>query len=303
MLFALGFALAAAPHAFAQSPNQVSQLKISVWPEYDQPTVLVMFDGTLADATNLPRSVSVLIPSSANLRVTTYTNADGTFAPEQSSQPANLNDGWTRVTFSIKTAQYHVEYYDNLLRGAPDKSMDYTYKADAPIDQAILEIQQPFKATNFLITPPMSTTRTDADGFKYFSANYANIAAGQTITAQVKYTKSDPALSIAALPTSPAPIATLAPAPATVPASNAATSVFLLVAAVVVGLVAVIGFFLYQQRSRELAPAAASRGRSRRRAERANGARAAAAYCTQCGHGLSSEDVFCPRCGTKRRVM
>ena len=62
MLCALWAMLAAAPRAFAQDPNRLSQLKISVWPEYDQPAVLVMLDGTLADVTNLPRQVAVLIP-------------------------------------------------------------------------------------------------------------------------------------------------------------------------------------------------------------------------------------------------
>ncbi len=299
MLCALWAMFAAAPRAFAQDPNRLSQLKISVWPEYDQPTVLVMLDGTLADATNLPRQVAVLIPSSAKLQVTTFANADGSFAAEQVSQSTNQNDGFTRVTFSIQTAAYHVEYYDDLLRGAPDKSMDYGFKAAAPVDQATLEIQQPFKATSFSVTPPSQSARTDAQGFTYSISQFSNVSAGQSITAQVKYVKSDPALSISALPT--APIAT--PAPAAVPApASPWNNIFILVAVVLLGLAGVIGYFVLQQRTR--APAlASSRGGGRRGRERGSKPREVAAYCTQCGHGLSSDDLFCPRCGTKRRPV
>ncbi|HEX7594629.1 MAG TPA: zinc ribbon domain-containing protein [Anaerolineae bacterium] len=301
MLCALWAMFAAAPRAFAQDPNRLSQLKISVWPEYDQPTVLVMLDGTLADATNLPRQVAVLIPSSAKLQVTTFANADGSFAAEQVSQSTNQNDGFTRVTFSIQTAAYHVEYYDDLLRGAPDKSMDYGFKAAAPVDQATLEVQQPFKATNFSATPPTQSTRTDAQGFTYLISQFSNLSAGQVITTQVKYVKSDPALSISALPTAPAPITTPAPAAVPVPASPW-NNIFILVAVVLLGLVGVIGYFVLQQRAR--APAlASSRGGGRRGRERGGKPREAAAYCTQCGHGLSSDDLFCPRCGTKRRPV
>ncbi len=304
MLFALGAMFAAAPRAFAQDPNRLSQLKVSVWPEYDQPNVLVMFDGTLADATNLPRQVAVLIPSSAKLQVTTFTKADGSYAVEQASQSTNQNDGFTRVTFSITTAVYHVEYYDDLVRGAPDKTIDFSFKSAAPVDQATLEIQQPFKATSFSVTPPAQSTRDDAQGFRYFVSQFSNVAAGQVITTQVKYAKADPALSISALPTSPAPITTPAPAAAVPAPAGPWNNIFILVAVVLLGLVAVIGFYLLQQRARAPALAqAASRGGRRRGGERGDKPRGVAAYCTQCGHGLSSDDLFCPRCGTKRRPV
>jgi hypothetical protein len=298
--FALWAAFAATPRAFAQDPNRLSKLQVSVWPEHDQPTVLVLIEGTLADSTNLPRQVSVMIPSTAKLQVTTWTNADGTYAPEQPSQSTNLSDGYARVTFATNTAQYHVEYYDDLLRGAPDKLIDFIYKAAAPAAQVTLEVELPVKATNFSINPPTQTTRNGSDGFTYYTLQFPALAAGETISAQVKYTKTDPNPSVLPAPPAsvPAPVATT-PAPPS-PWSNA----FILVALVLLGLVAVIGFFLLQQRSREPAFAkAGARNRPRRSAERGVAASNVAAFCTQCGYGLSSGDLFCPKCGTKRRMV
>jgi len=296
--FALWAAFAAAPRAFAQDPSRFAQLKISVWPEYDQPTVLVLLDGTLADTTNLPREISVLIPSSASLLVTTFENADGSLAPEQPSKSTALGDGFSRVTYSISTPNFHVEYYADLVRGAPDKSMDFVYKAQSPTDKVTLEFQQPLKATNFSVNPPTQTTRNGTDGFKYFVQELAALTAGQTITAQVKYTKTDPNPSV--LPTQPA----ITPVPAPIAPASPWNNVFILVAVVLLGLVAVVGFFVLQQRSREPAPArAAPRNRTRRSAERAAQSNQVAAFCTQCGHGMVADDLFCPRCGTKRRIV
>jgi hypothetical protein len=295
--FALWITLTSAPHAFAQDPTQLSNLQVSVWPEHDQPTVLVMIDGTLADSTNLPRQVSVLIPSTAKLQVTTWTNADGTFASEQPSQSTSLGDGFSRVAFTTNAAPYHVEYYDDLLRGAPDKSMTFVYKASAPADQVTLEVQQPLKATNFSTDPPAQTTRNGSDGFKYTVLPYPALAAGQTITAQVKYTKTDPNPSIL-----PAPSAA-APAVATTTPASPWNNVFILVALVVVGLLAVIGFFLWQRSREPVTARAAARNRPHRSAERGVVANNVAAFCTQCGHGLGSGDLFCPKCGTKRRMV
>ena len=295
--FLLWTMLAVAPRARAQDPNQLSNLQVSVWPEHDQPTVLVLIDGTLADTANLPRQVAVLIPSSAKLQVATFANPDGTFAVEQPSQSTDQGDGYTRVTFTTNTAEYHVEYYDDLLRGSPDKTMDFVYQAAAPADKVTLQVQQPLKATNFSTSPPASTTRNGGDGFTYYDLQFPALAAGQTISAQVKYTKTDPNPSVITAP----PAASTTPAPAATPAgpwSNA----FYVAALVLLGLVAVVGFFLWQ-RSREPAVAPArSRSRSRRSVERTSST-TTAAFCTQCGHGLSADDLFCPRCGTKRRVV
>jgi len=72
--------------AHAQTPEHLAFLKISIWPEFDQPSVLVMYDGVLADTSNLPRAISVLIPADAQLFVTTWYYPDGTLAPEQPAQ-------------------------------------------------------------------------------------------------------------------------------------------------------------------------------------------------------------------------
>ena len=296
--FALWITCTTTPRALAQDPNQLSKLVIAVWPEYDQPAVLVLIDGTLADSANLPRQVSVLIPATARLQVTTWANADGTYAPEQPSQSNNLGNGTSRVTFTTNTAHYHVEYYDDLLRGSPNKSMDFVYKAAAPADQVTVTVQQPYKATNFAVDPAPKSVHDDADGFNYSDLQFPSLAADQSITAKVTYTKSDPNPSILPASTTPAAVvATSTPAPS--PWNN----VFLLAVLVVVGLVAVIGFFLFQ-RSREPVPArVTARNRSRHGAERGGMAGNVAAFCTQCGYGLASTDVFCPKCGTKRRVV
>jgi len=294
----LWMALAATSGASAEDLQRLAQLKISIWPEYDTATVLVMLDGTLADATNLPREISVLIPAGARLHVATWTNADGSFAPEQPSQSTNLGDGYARVTYTVRTPQFHLEYYDDLLRGSPDKTMDFVFKAHAPIAQATLEIQQPLKATNFSVNPATQTTRSDPSGFKYFVAQYSNIAAAQAITTQVKYTKPDPNPSVP-----PTPELEPAAAPTPSPAPGAWSNAFMLVTVVVLGLLIVLGFFVLQQRSRDISSAAQMAPRSSRRsARRAESTASATAFCTQCGRALGPEDNFCARCGTQRRV-
>jgi hypothetical protein len=274
--------------ARAQTPERLAALKISIWPEFDQPTVLVMYDGVLADSANLPRAISVLIPADAQLFVTTWYNPDGTLAPEQPAQQTRQDDGYTRVTFVVTQPRFRVEYYHDALHGAPDKTFDFAYKALGAVDAVTVEIQQPLKATNFSVTPAATSTRTDNDGFTYWVQNRTPLATGQVLTLQVKYTKTDPHPSIII----PATTSTAQPAPA-----NETSNWLLIFALGVLGLAVLGGLMVLQRRALAARPVSSTRARERR------DKRHAAGFCPHCGHPLASTDNFCPRCGTKRRSV
>jgi LPXTG-motif cell wall-anchored protein len=296
-MIALTFLFSLAPHALAQDPNRLTQLKVSVWPEYDTPTVLVLLDGTLADSANLPREISVLIPAGAQLTVTTWANADGSLAAEQPNKTTDLGDGFVRVTFTTSQPNLHVEYYHDLLRGSPDKTMDFAYKSASLVDLLTLEIQQPLKAANFGVTPATLNTRVGTDGFKYFTYSFSNVTAGQTVSAQAKYNKTDPNPSVQAAPAQiPAPVV----APTTGSSNN---NLILLAGLVTLGLAGILGFLFWQQRSRDedTEPAKMPARQFQRNRKRAR--QTAEVFCTQCGSPIGVDDNFCPKCGAKRRVV
>ncbi len=297
VMMALAFLLSLTSHAFAQDPNRLASVSISVWPEYDRPSVLVILNGTFADKGNLPREVSVLVPAKAEVIVTTYVNPDGRQAPEQVSRSTDTGDGFKRVTFTSATAEFWVEYYDDILRGSPDKTMDLNFKLPAPADQVAIEIQQPARATNFSTTPSTPPSRVDPnDGLTYYTLQFNNIAVGQNLNAQVKYTRTETRLTKDILVSS----SSSNPAAAVPEQPSVWQNAFLIAAAVILGLVAVFGIFILRQR-KPVPARQASRpvAKKARRPQTENGT--ATTFCTQCGRALRAEDNFCPRCGNKRR--
>jgi hypothetical protein len=290
----LGWMLVAVPSVLADDPNRSSQLKISVWPEYDQPTVLVMLDGVLADGTNLPREITVNIPSGATQLVTTFANSDGTFAPEQPSQATDLSGGYRQIRYTVSSAKYHVEYYDNLLRGSPEKAMDFSYQASAPIDLVTLAIQQPLKATNFAVTPTAEISRDD-NGFNIYTRQFSNLIQGQVLTAQVTYTKSD---SIPSVVATAVPAALPVSAPSGVPGGWSLA--YAVIAAALLVIVGVVGWNIFQRGGR--IPVRASAGGKGATVVRPKRGGEDVQFCTQCGRELRPDDSFCPKCGAKRRT-
>ncbi len=53
--------------AQAQSVIHLSSVSVDIWPEYDQPAVLMIYQITLASDTTLPASLSLRIPSGVEI--------------------------------------------------------------------------------------------------------------------------------------------------------------------------------------------------------------------------------------------
>jgi len=287
ILFGMILLLALPATALAQDSNRLSALSILVWPEYDTPTVLVQYDGMLADATNLPREIALLVPTGATIYATAYADAAGNLFDSGPWRVQDLGDGYSRLTYTTQQARFHAEYYYNPLQGTPAKTMTFVYQASAPADKVLLEIQQPLAASKFVLDPPTQKTGRDSQGFNYYNYEYQNVAAGQTIQVKISYTKTDPNPSVL-----PQPVASPAAAP------REQTNVGQLAAIVLgLGLLAAIAFFLLRRRVPGQRKAPAVRRTPRGPAWPA----ASGGFCPRCGRTLAPDDNFCPKCGAQRR--
>lgn len=294
----LSFPLASG--VLADDNDRLANLTIEVWPEYDKPLVLVQYDGEVAVKDNFPRDISFFIPASADLAATAYLDANGDYLNIPDA-PAiqDSGDGFKRVTFKLPVPHFHLEYYYNPLQGSPDKTMEFVYKAAQPAENVELGIQQPLKAENFKTDPATQVQTTDPHNFTYYIFSYPSLTAGQIERIHVSYTKTDPNPSIANLPK---------PASATANAESALSNSTLLLPGVLiaaaVALVALGGFAWWSRRRNELEFAPARADSPRRRLKMPSGQKrgqGTAGFCVQCGRALEADDIFCPRCGTKRR--
>ncbi len=283
----------AAPRAYAanafEETTRFASLEISVWPEYDQPGVLVQYQGQLAGATQpgASREISVLVPKGAGVGAACGLKSDGTHTSETWKE-ADAGDGFTSITYQVGEPQFHVEFYYNPLVGSADKTMDFTYKAAEPVDELYLDVQHPLKATNFVLTPNAPDSHTDKDGFTYHVYSEKQVAVGQTISSKIAYTKTDPNPSVSGQKAAPA-------ATSNQDAAGGLNPNLVVVLAVLVAAAGLIAYFAFLRRSQpQFVPVSISEERGERRLS--NGG-----FCTQCGKALEPEDRFCAKCGKERK--
>ncbi len=289
-IFAL-MSLAIALPARAEEPLKITTMDVSVWPEYDQPGVLVQYQGDVSAKPTkaAPVQVSFLVPKGAGVGAACAIQSNGNHTSETWKE-TEADNGLTQVAFSLTESTFHVEYYYNPLPAATDKKFSFAYTAAIPADEVDLDVQHPLKATNFALTPEAPNTHQDKDGFTYHAYAFKQVAAGQKLSTDVTYTKTDPKPSVAGDKSASSPSAANAASDGGINLNQ------VIVLATFLAMAGIIAFFLWERSHRQSQPRYAhveSFEEGSRPAARSQGG-----YCTQCGTAMDAGDRFCARCGS-----
>ncbi len=196
----LVLALPAVP-AFAAGDGMVlKNAKVSVWPEYDDPRVLVIFEGTFVNTgnTDFNGNVSFNVPTGAQIGMACEIVDGGGHSCQPYKTTAKSEDtqslSW-KTTKAIKPGEEYpvfLEYYYNPIKGTTDKTIDYNFLPSYKIEKLDLNIQQPLKAEKFTVSPAALSTSQDGQGFTNHNYSFTNKTDGDKLNFKLAYTKTDP---------------------------------------------------------------------------------------------------------------
>jgi len=285
--------------AQGQEPVIESEL-LRLWPEYDDPGVLVISSGTFNTDLAYPFDAAFPVPEEArSIQATVDDPSQGLL-----NRPWELKDG--RLTYSLPIPGFHYEYYVDRPPTGDQRTINYTFEAPYRMKELEVAVQQPARSTDFSVSPAPTGSFVGGDGFTYYTFTRENLAPGDRFDIVLRYTKTDENLSTVG--TAPAAAASISQAPAPTPQSSVPDWVaWALIVAGAVGLLGGIGYWFYTQRkaavtvpSKPIASAPPRMPAPRPSPPRTPGA--ATVFCTQCGRQLAAEDRFCASCGAPRRV-
>ena len=268
-------ALLAAP-ALAYANPRLSSLHVQMWPEFDRRAMLVIINGELAPDTTLPAQVSLRIPSSSGGPVAVaYSNAPGSQLLNLPYEVTKSADHFT-LRFSAPQRFIHVEYYDMLATGSPERRYTYVWPGDLPVDRLIVTLQEPAEASAVSALPDLGPRTAGADGLYYRTLELGAYEAGKQLPVEIRYTKPDPRTSSEILK----PAAADSPATA---ASSERYPAWVPLAAAMLGISvsAPLLWWLWRRRTRRRAGTAT------------------AGFCTRCGNALGPDDRYCSSCGAR----
>ncbi|MCL6642361.1 MAG: zinc ribbon domain-containing protein [Candidatus Bipolaricaulota bacterium] len=185
----------------AQQPLvMLEHLAISLWPEYDDPRLLVIYRGELAQ--DPPGPLLLTLPRTAHVHAVAYVGsggrlltADWQLLPSENSEKILL--------FTPRTRLFQLEYYDDVLGTAPEREFVFRFFSDRyDVKNLEIEVQQPLRAKDFQGSPALEPQGTDVRGFSYFGRRVGSVPTGTVIEQRVSYRKTDnePSLRPAGIP-------------------------------------------------------------------------------------------------------
>src|SRR5215471_6174416 len=152
----------------------MARLRLSIWPEYDDPRVLIMLRGEMTPRQAFPASITLPIPKGAEIIGAGMISEQN----ELLRHPHQVLPGDTQDTLQLNlpVPRFFVEFYYNpFTTSGPEKRFVYHAPTTYPIELFEVDIQQPLKATDFTLDPAPIERMTDNQGFTYQQFTYRNV--------------------------------------------------------------------------------------------------------------------------------
>ncbi|MGB9641239.1 MAG: zinc ribbon domain-containing protein [Anaerolineales bacterium] len=284
--------------ASAQNSLTLQTLEVDLWPEYDHPSVLVIYHITLAADVKLPADLKIHIPTSAGEpNAVAVKEADGALL--KIAYTRTVMGDWSEITFTATMPQIQLEYYDpNLIKKGTQRSYTYQWPGDYAINELVIQVQQPIGASELTITPNMNKTTTGSDGLVYYSTEAGALDGGKSFNVTLEYQKQTNALSAESLQVQPSvPMGGIT-------ATRRTIMNYLPFILGALGLLLIFGaaFWWYYQSGLVKKSSKETHRRRKLVITAEEVIPEGYVYCHHCGKRALPGDRFCRACGTKLRI-
>ncbi|NOX62490.1 MAG: zinc ribbon domain-containing protein [Chloroflexi bacterium] len=289
-------ALLAFGPAFAQEATPLKMLRVALWPEYDDPRLLVIIDGALPQA---GQTVRFPIPADAQINAVATSGADGSLLNAEWNIAGSEN-GFQIISLLSDGDRFRIEYYAAMK--TTDARRDARFDLPAgyvQADQAIIEALLPPGSEEISSDPPLQSAGAAPDNAPLFVREVGALSANSDLVQNISYNNptgawTNPASAPAPAPPQPAPPATqaAAPSPNYIVWGLGGLAVILIIG----------GLVLLWRSGREdefetVAPAVRARKKGKAKGAETTGRDR---FCRQCGAKFAESDRFCRQCGARR---
>ncbi|MDP2760892.1 MAG: hypothetical protein Q8O64_10910 [Sideroxyarcus sp.] len=180
----------------------IGRMKVAIMPEYDDPSILAIYDGKFEESSSYPIKTSFLIPKGSVISDACSLSHEGQHFCQlyKTVNRGELDEVSLLLPYPNFYLSFHTPRFDTK---AESKEFNYLIKANHPIKTMEVDIQQPLRSTAFNISPPEGATLAEKNGtismikgFSHFTYKFDGIAKGQESVFKINYIKSDPNPSV-----------------------------------------------------------------------------------------------------------
>jgi hypothetical protein len=282
--------------AQAQANARFSAVTVDVWPEYDQPSVLVIYHYSLAEDVTLPASLDLRIPAQANINAVAVLD-DASGALITTNYQSKVSGDWATLSITADSRNIQVEYYDSYNKQGDTRSYAFIWPGNYAVDAFSVSFQKPVDSTDLKLNPDLGAGAVAEDGLTYYNSVVGALQVNQKYTLTVEYTKATDTLSKTAQIIKPS-----APLDTNVQGRVSFSEYLPWILAGLGGLLVVGGLVFWFVNWRQTRKRTSRDSRKRHAVSASEkGDLPGNIYCHQCGKRAQPGDVFCRTCGSRMR--
>ena len=271
----------------AAAETRLRSMNVEIWPEYDDPRVLVIYSGMLEPEVETPRDFAIVVPAGADVHMAGAVDEQGNHI-HASFRTEDAGEGLTRISYELTSPNFYMEFYYDPFGADEERRFEYPLVSLYDVAHLRVSVQEPLRASEFSVSPAAPDVVRDGKGFTYHVLELDGIPAGDARSVTVSYRKPDREPSVGPQPSVPGPPSTLRRPPdrrwRIIMGIGVATGIALLLA---------LGYRLYRYWSGDDEDEVYVWDEP----DVDSPLRGAARFCSQCGRRAAPGDRFCGTCG------
>ena len=281
----------------AQGETKLDAIRVNLFSEYDQPSMLVIYEFAVSKDTQLPAEVLLRFPKDSNLIAVAVWNTDGWYNNDFTDPVRQEN--WQTIKVKVESYEPHrIEYYQPLNLDGNKRQFKFHWFGDYYVKTFTVNVLIPADSTELVTSPVLENTATSEDGaFVSGSVTKNDLKTMNSFKFELEYQRTSTAL-IDPDP-STGQVQPAAPVNEDTPGRVSITNLPWIIGGF--GL-ALIGIALFSYWRSTQSQASESEPRKRRRHKMEESAEEGQAYCHECGARANTGDRFCRTCGSRLRV-
>jgi len=197
---------------------------------------------------------------------------------------------WQNIRFITPSPEIRIEYRDtNLIKQNDQREYIFEWQATYPVSSLIVILHPPYGASELDANPPLRASTDGGENPNQYAGEFGDLAAGETFSLHLRYTRNTTNLSYPALDVAPA--MPLDETTAGRSASPLSVVLWLLVVALAVLISVGLYYFWFRVNSLE------KRSRAYNSVRIINPDKNVI-FCHECGMRSQAGDSYCRNCGT-----
>jgi hypothetical protein len=167
----------------------IGRMQVAIWSEYDDPSVLTIYDGRFEDVTRFPIKTSFLVPKGSIISDACSLSHDGQHFC-QLYTIKNMPE-YDEVEVYLPYPNFYLSFHFTPFDVSLEKrAFNYPIRSNHPIARLEVDIQQPLRSTEFHISPDDGQLKV-TDNQNHFYYSYEDVGKHSEKAFGIEYTKQD----------------------------------------------------------------------------------------------------------------